>query len=48
MKSVTQHTQQNLFYSKEFPGKQPLFRPCICTTSCNNNEQVCSDTILLT
>lgn len=48
MKSVTQHTELNLFYSKEFPAKQPLLRPCLCNTSCNNNEQVCSDTILLT
>lgn len=47
MKSVTWHTQQNSFYSKELPAKQPLFRPCVCNTSCNNNEQVCSDTTLL-
>lgn len=47
MKSVTQHTQQNLFCRKEFPASHPLFRPCVCNTSCNNKERACSGPIVL-
>lgn len=47
MKSVTQHTQQNLFYRKEFPARHPLFRPCVSNTSCNNKEWACPGPVLL-
>lgn len=43
-KSMTQHTWQNLLYIKEFLGKQPLFRPCICNTSCVTTMSKCVQT----